>query len=35
VDHATYHRGQINTMIKQAGGEPVAAYLQRYLARGR
>jgi uncharacterized damage-inducible protein DinB len=33
ADHATYHRGQINTMIKQAGGEPAAAYLQRYLAR--
>ena len=32
VDHATYHRGQINSMIKMAGGEPAAAYYQRYLA---
>ncbi len=32
VDHATYHRGQINSMIMMAGGKPVAAYYQRYLA---
>lgn len=32
VDHATYHRGQINSMIKMAGGSPAAAYYQRYLA---
>lgn len=32
VDHATYHRGQLNSMLKQAGVEPVAPYLQRYLA---
>jgi uncharacterized damage-inducible protein DinB len=32
VDHATYHRGQINTMLKQAGGAPAAPYLQRYLS---
>lgn len=24
VDHGSYHRGQINTMIKRAGGTPVA-----------
>jgi uncharacterized damage-inducible protein DinB len=23
VDHGTYHRGQLNAMIKQAGGKPV------------
>ena len=22
IDHETYHRGQINTMIKRAGGQP-------------
>jgi uncharacterized damage-inducible protein DinB len=32
VDHATYHRGQINSMILMAGGTPAAAYYQRYLA---
>jgi uncharacterized damage-inducible protein DinB len=32
VDHATYHRGQINSMIIMAAGKPVAAYYQRYLA---
>jgi uncharacterized damage-inducible protein DinB len=32
VDHATYHRGQINSMIMMAGGKPAAAYYQRYLA---
>ena len=32
VDHATYHRGQVNSMLKQAGAEPTAPYLQRYLA---
>jgi uncharacterized damage-inducible protein DinB len=32
VDHATYHRGQLNSMLKQAGAQPTAPYLQRYLA---
>jgi uncharacterized damage-inducible protein DinB len=32
VDHSTYHRGQINSMIMMAGGKPAAAYYQRYLA---
>lgn len=32
VDHATYHRGQLNSMLKQAGAKPAAPYLQRYLA---
>lgn len=32
VDHASYHRGQINSMIRLAGGEPAAPYYQRYLA---
>src|SRR4051812_21935727 len=30
VDHATYHRGQLNTMLKHAGVRPAAPYLQRY-----
>jgi uncharacterized damage-inducible protein DinB len=34
VDHATYHRGQINAMIKMAGGMPAAPYYQRYLVVG-
>jgi uncharacterized damage-inducible protein DinB len=32
VDHATYHRGQLNSMLKLAGAQPTAPYLQRYLA---
>jgi uncharacterized damage-inducible protein DinB len=32
VDHATYHRGQLNSMLKQAGARPAAPYFQRYLA---
>lgn len=31
VDHATYHRGQINSMIKLAGGTPCNPYYSRYL----
>jgi|SRR5579864_3209113 len=33
VDHATYHRGQLNTMIKQAGGVPAAASYITYQTR--
>ncbi len=33
VDHATYHRGQTNSMIKVAGGGPAAAFYQRFLVR--
>jgi uncharacterized damage-inducible protein DinB len=29
-DHATYHRGQINTMIKRAGGKPSPVMLYTY-----
>ncbi len=32
VDHAAYHRGQTNSMIKMAGGTPAAPFYQRYLA---
>jgi uncharacterized damage-inducible protein DinB len=32
VDHASYHRGQLNSMLKQAGVKPTAPYLQRYLS---
>lgn len=32
VDHATYHRGQLNSMLKQAGATPTVPYLHRYLA---
>jgi uncharacterized damage-inducible protein DinB len=29
IDHGTYHRGQINTMIKRTGGQPAnISYLQ-------
>jgi len=30
VNHATYHRGQVITMIKQAGGEVVSTDLVYY-----
>jgi uncharacterized damage-inducible protein DinB len=33
VDHSTYHRGQLNTMIKQAGGQPAMAYYITFHAR--
>jgi len=32
-DHATYHRGQLNSMIKLAGGTPSAVMLYTYAAR--
>jgi uncharacterized damage-inducible protein DinB len=31
VDHATYHRGQLNSMIKRAGGTPGAVSYQIYV----
>jgi uncharacterized damage-inducible protein DinB len=31
VDHATYHRGQLNSMIKRAGGTPVTVGYQQYV----
>lgn len=33
VDHGSYHRGQLNTMLKQAGAEPAPAFLIRYQAK--
>jgi uncharacterized damage-inducible protein DinB len=30
VDHATYHRGQLNSMIKLAGGTPTMVMLYSY-----
>jgi uncharacterized damage-inducible protein DinB len=30
VDHGSYHRGQLNTMIKQAGGQPAPAFYAMY-----
>ncbi len=32
ADHATYHRGQLNSMIKLAGGTPWGGSLHHYLA---
>ncbi|HEV3121245.1 MAG TPA: DinB family protein [Isosphaeraceae bacterium] len=30
VDHGSYHRGQLNSMIKQAGGQPAPAFYVTY-----
>jgi uncharacterized damage-inducible protein DinB len=30
ADHSTYHRGQLNSMIKRAGGTPSEVMLTRY-----
>jgi uncharacterized damage-inducible protein DinB len=30
VNHATYHRGQITTLVRQAGGKPIATDLVRF-----
>jgi uncharacterized damage-inducible protein DinB len=35
IDHATYHRGQLNTMIKHAGGQPGNVAFQVYLMQKR
>lgn len=32
VDHGTYHRGQLNSMIKQAGGTPVNVGFRTFMA---
>jgi uncharacterized damage-inducible protein DinB len=32
ADHATYHRGQLNTMIKKAGGKPSPVMVYTYCA---
>ena len=31
LDHATYHRGQLNSMIKLAGGKPTAVGYANYI----
>jgi uncharacterized damage-inducible protein DinB len=31
VDHGSYHRGQLNTMIKQAGGTPITVGFRNYI----
>lgn len=31
VDHGTYHRGQIATMVRTAGGEPAKTWLTRWV----
>ena len=31
VDHGTYHRGQVASLIKRAGGQPAAISYHRYL----
>ena len=35
VDHATFHRGQVIGMMRQAGVAPPATSLRRYLSRAR
>jgi uncharacterized damage-inducible protein DinB len=35
IDHASYHRGQLNTMIKHAGGHPTNVSIPAYLATKR
>jgi uncharacterized damage-inducible protein DinB len=35
VDHSTYHRGQLNTMIKKAGGQTVNASYHQYVLQKR
>ena len=35
IDHETYHRGQLNTMIKRAGGQPGNVSYQLYSMQKR
>jgi len=35
VDHATYHRGQLNTMIRRAGGTPANTMYWSFVQAGR
>lgn len=35
IDHATYHRGQLNTLIKRAGGQPSNISYQVYMLQKR
>ncbi|MFT3786720.1 MAG: DinB family protein [Tepidisphaeraceae bacterium] len=32
IDHGSYHRGQINTMIKRAGGTPIPVSFRQWAA---
>ena len=34
-DHATYHRGQLNTMVKQGGGTPIRVSYWVYAVQRR
>ncbi|MBI1872743.1 MAG: DinB family protein [Acidobacteria bacterium] len=34
VNHSTYHRGQVTTMVRQLGAEPVSTDLLRYYDSG-
>jgi uncharacterized damage-inducible protein DinB len=33
LDHASYHRGQLNTMVKHAGGKPANVMYQHYVVQ--
>jgi uncharacterized damage-inducible protein DinB len=35
VTHGSHHRGQINTLIRQAGGEPVNSTFMRFVVAGK
>jgi len=35
VDHATYHRGQLNSMIRRAGGTPANTMYWSFVQAGR
>lgn len=35
VDHATYHRGQLNSMIKLAGGTPATIMYWAWVRAGK
>ncbi len=34
-DHCTYHRGQIATLVRQAGGEPAKTWFNRWISETR
>ena len=35
VTHGSHHRGQINTLVREAGGEPVNTTFMRYVVAGQ
>jgi uncharacterized damage-inducible protein DinB len=35
LDHATYHRGQLNTMVKQGGGTPIRVSYWVYVVNSK